>query len=58
MKINLMNERFLHFITILIVSTLLGYLSHAIMNGIFFGILVGIGFVLGEELFKKMRKKK
>lgn len=58
MNINLMNERFSHFITILIVSALLGYLSHDIMNGIFFGILVGIGFVLGEELFKKMRKKK
>ncbi|WP_407356269.1 hypothetical protein [Methanolobus sp. WCC5] len=42
----------LHFSTILIVCTLLGYLSHDLMKGIYVGILAGIGFALGEYFIK------
>ena len=57
MEKSLMKERFLHFITVLIVCILLGYLSHDLMNGIRAGILIGIGFVIGGELIGKRIKK-
>ena len=46
----LMKNRFLHFITPLIVCILLGYLFNDLMNGIRVGVLIGIGFVIGMEL--------
>lgn len=53
----LIKERFLYFIVILIVSTLLGYLSNGLMNGILTGILIGIGFILGMLLIGKRKAK-
>ncbi len=57
MEKTLIKERFLYFITILIVCILLGYLSHNLMNGIRTGILVGIGFVIGMVLIGKRKAK-
>lgn len=52
-------ERFLHFVIILIVSTLLGYLYSDLINGIFLGILIGIGFVvIGEGMIGERQNKK
>lgn len=50
----LMKNRFLHFITPLIVCILLGYLFNDLMNGIRVGVLIGIGFVIGMELVRKI----
>jgi|GEM_PF-3137019 len=57
MEKTLIKERFLYFIIILVVSTLLGYLSNDLMNGIRTGILVGIGFILGMLLIGKKKGK-
>ncbi|MGB9929234.1 MAG: hypothetical protein ACPK85_12670 [Methanosarcina sp.] len=60
MEKNLMRNRSLQFIIPLIVCILLGYLSNDLMNGIRAGILIGIGFVIGMELVRKIelgRKK-
>ncbi len=54
----LMKEQFLYFIIALIVCTLLGYLSHDLMNGIVTGISIGIGFVIGMNLIGKRRKQR
>ncbi|KXS43751.1 MAG: hypothetical protein AWU59_924 [Methanolobus sp. T82-4] len=49
-------ERILHFATILIVCILLGYLTHDLLNGMFVGIAIGIGFVMiGEGLIGNRR---
>jgi hypothetical protein len=45
-------KAFLHFIIIIIMSTLLGYLSHDLMNGVNNGFFVGIGFATFEALHK------
>ncbi|WP_292381340.1 hypothetical protein [Methanosarcina sp. UBA289] len=58
MEKSLMKERFLHFTTAFIVCMLLGYLSHDLMNGIRTGTLIGIGFVIGEEIIEKRRGKR
>ncbi|ALK05844.1 hypothetical protein SAMN02910340_00752 [Methanosarcina thermophila] len=49
---------FLHFIIILIVCTLLGYLSNDLMNGTRTGIFMGIGFVIGNILVKRRERRK
>lgn len=46
-------EQLLHFVTAVIVCTLLGYLSHDLMRGIQTGIFIGIGFVIGMSLIGK-----
>ena len=43
---------FLHFIIIIITSTLFGYLSHDLMNGVTTGFFVAIGFATIEVLHK------
>lgn len=58
MKKSLMKDQFLHFITVLIVGILLGYLYHDLMNGIRIGIPIGIGFFIGEMLIGKRRKQR
>ena len=45
-------KAFLHFIIIIIMSTLLGYLSHDLMNGVNTGFFVGIGFATLDILHK------
>lgn len=49
-------KQLLHFTTAVIVCTLLGYLSHDLMNGIVTGIFIGIGFVIGMNLKGRRRK--
>jgi len=56
MNKSLMKERFFQFIAALITGTLLGYLSHDLMNGIFNGLLIGIGFITGMELIRRVKK--
>lgn len=51
-------QQLLYFIIAVIVCTLLGYLSHDLMNGIQTGIFVGIGFVIGMNLNGKKRKER
>lgn len=46
-------QQFLYFIIVIIVCTLLGYLSHNLMNGIVTGFFIGIGFVIGMNLIGK-----
>lgn len=58
MEKSLLKNRFLHLIIPLIVCTLLGYLSHDLVEGIRTGIAVGIGFVIGMELTGKIREKR
>ncbi|MDD4760621.1 MAG: hypothetical protein ACOX7Y_07920 [Methanosarcina sp.] len=55
MEKSLMKNQFLYFIIPLIICVLLGYLSHDLMNGIRAGIFIGIGFVIGMELVRKMK---
>ncbi len=43
---------FLHFIIIIITSTLLGYLLSDLINGAVTGFFVGIGFATFEALHK------
>lgn len=45
-------KAFLHFIVIIIMSVLLGYLSHDLMNGLITGFFVGIGFATFDVLHK------
>ena len=45
-------KAFLHFIIIIIMSALLGYLSHDLMNGVITGFFIGIGFATFEVLHK------
>jgi len=45
-------KAFLHFIVIIILSALLGYLSHDLKNGVIIGFFVGIGFATFEALHK------
>lgn len=51
-------EQLLYFIMAVLVCTLLGYLSHDLINGIQTGIFVGIGFVIGMNLNGKKRKER
>lgn len=53
MEKSLTKEQILYFITTLIVCTILGYLSHDLMNGVFTGIFIGAGFVIGMGLIGK-----
>ena len=43
---------FLHFITIVIASILIGYLLYDLMNGVTTWLFVGIGFATFEALHK------
>jgi hypothetical protein len=42
----------LHFFIIVIMGTLLGYLSHDLMNGVTTGFFVGLGFATFDVLHK------
>jgi hypothetical protein len=42
----------LHFIIIITMSTLLGYLSHNLINGVINGFFVSIGFAIFDVLHK------
>ena len=43
---------FLHFLIALVTCTLLGYLSHDLMNGVKIGIGVGTGIAISTGLHK------
>jgi hypothetical protein len=48
-----MKQQLLYFIIVIIVCTLLGFLSHDLTNGVVSGIFIGIGFVIGMNLIGK-----
>lgn len=57
MEKSLIKNRFLYFITSLIICVLLGYLSHDLMSGIRAGIFIGIGVVIGMEIVERYERK-
>jgi MFS superfamily sulfate permease-like transporter len=50
-------QRLLHFVVILIVSIFLGIIYHELIKGVILGILVGLGFVIGELLTGRIIKR-
>jgi positive regulator of sigma E activity len=57
MEKSLMKNPFVIFIIPVIICTFLGYLSDNLMNGALTGISIGIGFVIGMNLFDKKQEK-
>jgi hypothetical protein len=52
MKKSQVKNTFLHFITAVITSSILGYLSHDLMNGVRIGLGVGTGIAIVDVLNK------
>jgi len=52
MKKSQIKNAFLHFITAVITSSILGYLSHDLMNGVRIGLGVGTGIAIVDVLNK------
>lgn len=58
MEKNTKKSMILHFVTILTICALLGYLTHDLVHGMLIGILIGFGFVvIGEGLIGKRRDR-
>jgi hypothetical protein len=56
MKKSQVKKVFLNFIIVLVTCTLLGYLSHDLMNGVKIGLGVGTGVAIGTAMFDGLHK--